>query len=323
VINVEQTNLLQTPEGQPQIAAIQSPPFGFSFREWMAARRDLQMKKTLARDMVKRVAKNGINPEEGYRAVEAADVYDMMRPILSECKLGFEVEVIGERVEYSPNRAPITKVDLQITYMDLETGYFEQKTIVGTGLDWQDKGVYKAYTGGTKYALIMEFLIPTGGNDPVPGAGDPETDSNVKKSESKPGGDDAEAKQGTTPVGGRVNRRAGKDKDDGKKGHQSAQEDAPIGNDDEAAVTPEQIEAIRERVGRLNDFPDQSMEKRAAGIKATYMSIAAKIKIQKLDEVSISKLSSNQAEQAILCLDEWIDKRLQIDGRNKAGGSHS
>ncbi|MNC67387.1 hypothetical protein D3C76_1827300 [compost metagenome] len=60
-----------------------------------------------------------------------------------------------------------------------------------------------------------------------------------------------------------------------------------------------------------------------AGIKATYMSIAAKIKVQKLDEASISKLNSDQAEQAILCLEEWIDKRLQIDGRNKAGGSHS
>lgn len=318
---MEQFNVVQAPEVQPpqRLDTPHIPPFGFSFREWMAARRDLQMKKTLARDMVKRVAKNGINPEEGYRAVEAADVYDMMRPILSECKLGFEVEVIGERVEYSPNRAPITKVDLQITYMDLETGYFEQKTIVGTGLDWQDKGVYKAYTGGTKYALIMEFLIPTGGNDPVPGAGDPETDSSVKKPESKQGEDIAEVKQESSPAGGRINRRSGKDKDEGKKG----QGDASNGNEGVIEATPEQIEAIRARVGRLNDFPDQSPEKRVAGIKATYMSIAAKIKIQKLDDATVSKLTSDQAEQAVLCLDEWIDKRQQIDSRNKAGGSNS
>lgn len=322
---MEQFNVVQAPEVKPphRLDTPHIPPFGFSFREWMAARRDLQMKKTLARDMVKRVAKNGINPEEGYRAVEAADVYDMMRPILSECKLGFEVEVIGERVEYSPNRAPITKVDLQITYMDLETGYFEQKTIVGTGLDWQDKGVYKAYTGGTKYALIMEFLIPTGGNDPVPGAGDPETDSSSKKPEPKQGEDNADAKQEASPAGGRLNRRSGKDKDEGKKVQQSVQGDASNGNEGEIGATPEQIEAIRARVARLNDFPDQSPEKRVAGIKATYMSIATKIKIQKLDDATISKLTSDQAEQAILCLEEWIDKRLQIDSRNKAGGSHS
>jgi hypothetical protein len=142
------------------------PPFGYRFDQWMTARRDLALKKSKAREMVKRIAKNGVNEEQGYSFVEAADVYDLMRPILAECKLGFEVEYLNKRIERSPgSSANITDVDLLITFMDLETGYFEQKIINATGLDHGDKGIYKAYTGGEKYALIIEFMIPTGGGD--------------------------------------------------------------------------------------------------------------------------------------------------------------
>lgn len=321
---MDQYNVTKLPEFraiQPPIPA--QPPFGMTFREWLQARRDLQAKKTKARDMVKRVAKNGINPDEGYRAVEAADVYDMMRPILSDCELGFEVEVIGERMEYSPNRAPITKVDLQITYMDLETGYFEHKTIVGAGLDWQDKGVYKAYTGGTKYALILEFLIPTGGNDPAPGTGDPETDATKKveqKQETKPSDKHPETPTQQTAqeaATGRVGRRTNKDKDVGKKVSQEVDSGA-VDEGLPGPATVEQVSEIRERVGKLNDFPGQPAEKRTRGIMATYMSIAAKLKCPKLDEATVEKLNTDQAGRAVLLLDEWLDKRAQIDNRNKA-----
>ncbi|RKN86781.1 ERF family protein [Paenibacillus ginsengarvi] len=144
---------------------LMQPPFGYRHDQWLAARRDLALKKSKAREMVKRIAKNGTNEEHGYSFVEAADVYDLMRPILAECQLGFEVEFIQKRVERAiGSSATITDVDLLITYMDLETGYFEQKILNATGLDHGDKGIYKAYTGGEKYALIIEFMIPTGGD---------------------------------------------------------------------------------------------------------------------------------------------------------------
>lgn len=303
------------PQGTVEIlkpAMPPQPPFGFSFREWMTARRDLAKKKSLARTMVKRLAKNGINPEMGYRSVEAADVYEMMTPILHECQLGFEVEQVNERVEMAKSGAPINKVDLQITYMDLETGYFEQKTITGAGLDWQDKGIYKAFTGATKYALILEFLIPTGGDDPMPGPSDPETAST--KPEAPKTSDPEPAPQAPkTASTGRRGTGTNKDKAEGEKPPQTSGEAGQVG-----PITSDQVGQIKLKVGQLNDFPGQPVEKRNNGIMAVYMSLAAKLKMSNLDATLLEKLNTDQAAQAILLLDEWLDKKQQIESRNAA-----
>ncbi len=54
----------------------------------------------------------------------------------------------------------------------------------GSGSDTGDKGLYKAITGGIKYVLNTNFLIPTG-EDPMPNNADPENDD-VSNGNGKP-----------------------------------------------------------------------------------------------------------------------------------------
>lgn len=285
--------LLQTSPAPIMLPA--QAPFGLRMDQWLTARRDLALKKSKARTMVKRVVKNGVNESEGYAFVEAADIDDLMRPILDECMLGFEIEYISKRTERAPSGAPVTDVDMMVTYMDLETGYFEQKTINGTGLDYGDKGVYKAYTGARKYALIMEFMIPTGGNDPAPGAADAEKDAR-KGQESPP-----ESPQASKPT--TAGKRTAKAQDKPQEGQ-------------EPPITSEQVGKIKVRVMELNQFPNQPVEVRTKGMKATYMSLSAKLKIKDLSEELLETLTEGQAAQAVQFLDEWMEKKRQVDERN-------
>lgn len=154
------------------------PPFGMNFRDWFNYKRDLESKKSVVRSQVKRIAKNGENKQQGYRYAEAADIYDQINDIMHEARLGYSCEYLRDEVVLAKNGAPINKVYLLVTWTDLDTGYFEQQEFAGFGLDYGDKGIYKAYTGAAKYSLVINFLIPTG-DDPARGAMDPENDRNA------------------------------------------------------------------------------------------------------------------------------------------------
>lgn len=153
------------------------PPFGMGFKDWFEYKKGLGLKKSNVRSQVKRIAKNGENKQQGYKYAEAADIYDQINDIMHECKLGFDAEYLRDTIINAKNGAPINKVHLLITWTDLDSGYFEQQEIAGFGLDYGDKGIYKAYTGAAKYSLVLNFLIPTG-DDPARGPMDPENDKN-------------------------------------------------------------------------------------------------------------------------------------------------
>jgi hypothetical protein len=59
----------------------------------------------------------------------------------------------------------ITRVILEYEFTDTDTGYSITKTFAGQGIDGEDKGLYKAVTGGLKYILTSSFLVETG-DDP-------------------------------------------------------------------------------------------------------------------------------------------------------------
>jgi len=109
---------------------------------------------------VSRVPKNGYNKFHQYNYATESDLTESIRPILQESGLAFFSSVIEQSRE-----GEFTKVQMEFTLADMDTGEVLKSTYWGEGQDKGDKGLYKAYTGATKYFLMKTFLIPTG-DDP-------------------------------------------------------------------------------------------------------------------------------------------------------------
>ncbi|WP_056685682.1 ERF family protein [Cytobacillus solani] len=123
---------------------------------------------------VSRVPKNGYNQFHKYNYATESDLTESIRPILQESGLAFFSNVLEQDRE-----GEFTKVKMEFTLADIETGEVLTSTYWGEGQDKGDKGLYKAYTGATKYFLMKTFLIPTGD--------DPEADSTVdERNNQKP-----------------------------------------------------------------------------------------------------------------------------------------
>lgn len=113
------------------------------------------------------VEKRGRNDHHKYDFVQAVDVTRLVRDQLIKNKL---VVIPGagnaQHLPYGSKGGHLTTVDLDYTVHDTETGEKVRIPWVGVGADTGgDKGIYKAYTGGFKYALIALFQIPMT-NDP-------------------------------------------------------------------------------------------------------------------------------------------------------------
>ncbi|WP_057768116.1 ERF family protein [Cytobacillus praedii] len=121
---------------------------------------------------VSRVPKNGYNSFHKYNYATESDLTESIRPILQESGLAFFSNVLEQDRE-----GEFTKVKMEFTLADIETGEVLTSTYWGEGQDKGDKGLYKAYTGATKYFLMKTFLIPTGD--------DPEADSTVDERNSQ------------------------------------------------------------------------------------------------------------------------------------------
>lgn len=121
---------------------------------------------------VNRVPKNGYNSFHKYNYATESDLTESIRPILIECGLAFFTTVLEQNRE-----GEFTKVKMEFTLVDIDTGEMLKSTYWGEGQDKGDKGLYKAYTGATKYFLMKTFLIPTGD--------DPEADTTVDERNEK------------------------------------------------------------------------------------------------------------------------------------------
>lgn len=122
---------------------------------------------------VTNIEKNGRNAHHGYDFAQHADVSREIRTALNDAGVIFTAAATScERV------GDLTTVYLRLGFQDGES--LEERTHewIGWGSDKQDKGGYKAYTGGIKYFLLDTFLLPTGD--------DPENDGGQKAQAAKP-----------------------------------------------------------------------------------------------------------------------------------------
>ncbi|MCA1027675.1 ERF family protein [Cytobacillus kochii] len=122
---------------------------------------------------VSRVPKNGYNSFNKYKYATESDLTESIRPILNEVGLAFFSNVLEQE-----RNGDFTKVKMEFTLIDLDTSETLKSYYWGEGQDKNDKGLYKAYTGATKYFFMKTFLIPTG-DDPE-GNEDNQTPKNSK-----------------------------------------------------------------------------------------------------------------------------------------------
>ena len=114
---------------------------------------------------VEKIPKRGMNEHYGYTYATEADVVEHVRKELSKRSIFLlpTLKEITERetITRKGNKETVTTVTVQFTFFDAETGESLAFTMPGSGQDAGDKGIYKALTGATKYALMKAFLIPT------------------------------------------------------------------------------------------------------------------------------------------------------------------
>jgi hypothetical protein len=115
---------------------------------------------------VERIPKNGHNSFHNYDYATEADIVAAVRQELALRHIILLPSIVGRTREPVGDKGVVlTHLDMEFTFMDGESG--EEKTLpwLGAGTDKEDKGAYKAMTGGEKYFLLKTFLIPTG-DDP-------------------------------------------------------------------------------------------------------------------------------------------------------------
>lgn len=108
------------------------------------------------RDEVGVIEKQGHNAHHHYNYVRAEDVTHRARDLFAEHGL-----FLAPRCVDHTRHDGLTVVHLHYDVVDLESGERETFPWVGEGSDKQDKGVYKAYTGGLKYFLMNLLMIPS------------------------------------------------------------------------------------------------------------------------------------------------------------------
>lgn len=131
------------------------------------------------------VQKDGKNEFHGYKYASEANLIAALRPELIEAGLVLIPSVSNVSQDEHGN----THVLMLFTLMDDEGGTYSFCG-AGSGNDRNkngvgDKGIYKAITGATKYALMKTFLLETGDDPEVVSAHDQEKIEPVEKPKEK------------------------------------------------------------------------------------------------------------------------------------------
>lgn len=116
------------------------------------------------------IQKKGKNEFHKYKYVMEADVMDLVGKACLKHGLVIVPRTIRtkmEKMEALGSAKPflLTTVKVVYDFIDTDTGSSLSVEMEGQGADNQDKGIYKAITGATKYAL-MKTLLLSSGDDP-------------------------------------------------------------------------------------------------------------------------------------------------------------
>ena len=146
-------------------------------KEWLQLNAQLQKKKSALRADLKArgVLKKGAeNTFDRYKYFSEAQYKALFTDLFSTHGL----ELSFDEIEYatytgSEKQANGRMPKLVFRLFDTDTGFYEETTITGEGMDKGDKAGYNAYTGALKYYLANTFMVATGD--------DPEKDSPEEK----------------------------------------------------------------------------------------------------------------------------------------------
>lgn len=115
---------------------------------------------------IERIPKRGHNDFHHYDFVTEADILTAIRHELASRHVMLLPAITGtQRDAVGEKGSVLTTLTMEFTFVDGDTGESLTRPWVGSGTDKEDKGAYKAMTGGEKYFLLKTFLIPTG-DDP-------------------------------------------------------------------------------------------------------------------------------------------------------------
>lgn len=136
---------------------------------WLDLNAKLQKKKNTLRKALKEkgvLKKGGTNTYDKYSYFSEAQYKELFTELFSNAGL----ELSFNEVEYntftgSEKQANGRMPKLNFILTDIDTGFYEETTITGEGIDKGDKAGYKAYTGALKYYLANTFMVATG-DDP-------------------------------------------------------------------------------------------------------------------------------------------------------------
>jgi hypothetical protein len=147
---------------------------------------------------VERIPKRGRNTFHNYEYATEADIVAAIRKELAERKVILLPAVLDEtRVPVGEKGSHLTTLSLEFEFLDGESGESIRKPWKGYGTDKDDKGGYKAMTGGEKYFLLKTFLIPTG-DDPEADKGQERDRGESRRPQARTRGS-----SDSTPVGAR------------------------------------------------------------------------------------------------------------------------
>lgn len=140
-----------------------------TIKDWLSFNAKLQKKKNTLRKALKEkgvLKKGGTNTYDKYSYFSEAQYKELFTELFSNAGL----ELSFNEVEYSTftgseKQANGRMPKLNFILTDIDTGFYEETTITGEGIDKGDKAGYKAYTGALKYYLANTFMVATG-DDP-------------------------------------------------------------------------------------------------------------------------------------------------------------
>jgi len=108
------------------------------------------------------VPKTGYNDYHQYEYSTDDDVMQALRPVLADHNLAIFHDFVDRDmtvVETGNGTTFHTRVRIEITLVDGDSGQSWTTTWEGEAQDSQDKGLYKAYTSGIKYWALKSFLL--------------------------------------------------------------------------------------------------------------------------------------------------------------------
>jgi hypothetical protein len=115
---------------------------------------------------IKPMEKEGRNTTQGYAYLSDEQIIVKVKELMDKHNVVCKIDAVETGIQNTPKGTQLlTSVLATYTFYDCDSGEEISGTMPGQGTDANDKGVYKAITGATKYVYVKTFKIATG-DDP-------------------------------------------------------------------------------------------------------------------------------------------------------------